>query len=232
MACNDVVNQRRMIDESPAGEEFKQALRGKLDALLALAEATDCRRVRLLAYFGEKATPCGNCDNCLNPPAVWDATDAARKLLSTIYRVHQASGISFGTGHIMDMLRGKRPTRWRSSGTTISTFGIGADLTEPQLRGVLRQLIATGAVGLQKVMLDSGHSFDTLCLTEGSRAVLKGEVPVQLRESVSSAPPNAPAKAAHHRPLPPTWGRTRRCASSTSRPGAPRWRASTTCPPM
>jgi ATP-dependent DNA helicase RecQ len=186
---NDVVNQRRMIDESPAGEEFKQALRGKLDALLALAEATDCRRVRLLAYFGEASTPCGNCDNCLTPPAIWDATDAARKLLSTIYRVNQASGISFGTGHIMDVLRGKKTEKVAQFGhEKISTFGIGADLTEPQLRGVLRQLIATGALGLQKVMLDSGHSFDTLCLTEGSRAVLKGEVPVQLRESVSSAP--------------------------------------------
>ena len=186
---NDVVNQRRMIDESPAGEEFKQALRGKLDALLALAEATDCRRVRLLAYFGEKSTPCGNCDNCLNPPAVWDATDAARKLLSTIYRVNQASGISFGTGHIMDILRGKKTEKVAQFGhEKISTFGIGADLTEPQLRGVLRQLLATGAVGLQKVMLESGHSFDTLSLTEGSRPVLRGEVPVQLRESVSSAP--------------------------------------------
>jgi len=186
---NDVVNQRRMIDESPAGEEFKAALRGKLDALLALAEATDCRRVRLLAYFGEASTPCGNCDNCLNPPAVWDATDAARKLLSTIYRVNQASGISFGTGHIMDILRGKKTEKVEQFGhEKLSTFGIGADLSEPQLRGVLRQLIATGAVGLQKVMLDSGFSFDTLCLTEGSRAVLKGEMPVQLRESVSSAP--------------------------------------------
>ena len=192
---NDVVNQRRMIDESPAGEEFKQALRGKLDALLALAEATDCRRVRLLAYFGEKSTPCGNCDNCLNPPAVWDATDAARKLLSTIYRVNQASGISFGTGHIMDILRGKKTEKVAQFGhEKISTFGIGADLTEPQLRGVLRQLIATGALGLQKVMLDSGHSFDTLCLTEGSRAVLKGEVPVQLRESVSAAAPKRTRK--------------------------------------
>ncbi|MBB6557605.1 ATP-dependent DNA helicase RecQ [Acidovorax soli] len=185
----DVVNQRRMIDESPAGEEFKQALRGKLDALLALAEATDCRRVRLLAYFGEESTPCGNCDNCLTPPAIWDATDAARKLLSTIYRVQQASRIGFGAGHIMDILRGKKTEKVVQFGhEKISTFGIGADLSEPQLRGVLRQLIATGALGLQKVMLDSGHSFDTLCLTEGSRAVLKGEVPVQLRESVSSAP--------------------------------------------
>ncbi|EER59740.1 ATP-dependent DNA helicase RecQ [Acidovorax delafieldii 2AN] len=193
---NDVVNQRRMIDESPAGEEFKQALRGKLDALLALAEATDCRRVRLLAYFGEQSTPCGNCDNCLNPPAVWDATDAARKLLSTIYRVSQASGISFGTGHIMDILRGKKTEKVAQFGhEKISTFGIGADLSEPQLRGVLRQLIATGALGLQKVMLDSGHSFDTLCLTEGSRAVLRGEVPVQLRESVSSASPKRTRKS-------------------------------------
>jgi len=186
---NDVVNQRRMIDESPAGEEFKQALRGKLDALLALAEATDCRRVRLLAYFGEASTPCGNCDNCLTPPAIWDATDAARKLLSTIYRVQQVSRIGFGAGHIMDILRGKQTEKVLQFGhEKISTFGIGADLSEPQLRGVLRQLIATGALGLQKVMLDSGHSFDTLCLTEGSRAVLKGEVPVQLRESVSAAP--------------------------------------------
>ncbi len=186
---NDVVNQRRMIDESPAGEEFKQALRGKLDALLALAEATDCRRVRLLAYFGEESTPCGNCDNCLTPPAIWDATDAARKLLSTIYRVQQVSRIGFGAGHIMDILRGKQTEKVLQFGhDKISTFGIGAELSEPQLRGVLRQLIATGALGLQKVMLDSGHSFDTLCLTEGSRAVLKGEVPVQLRESVSSAP--------------------------------------------
>ena len=191
----DVMNQRRMIDESPAGEEFKQALRGKLDALLALAEATDCRRVRLLAYFGEASTPCGNCDNCLNPPAVWDATDAARKLLSTIYRVHQASGIGFGAGHIMDILRGKKTDKVAQFGhDKLSTFGIGADLTEPQLRGVLRQLIATGAVGLQKVMLDSGMSFDTLCLTEGSRAVLKGEVPVQLRESVSAAAPKRTRK--------------------------------------
>lgn len=192
---NDVVNQRRMIDESPAGEEFKQALRGKLDALLALAEATDCRRVRLLAYFGEQSTPCGNCDNCLNPPAVWDGTDAARKLLSTIYRVQQASGLTFGTGHIMDIVRGKDTEKVQQFGhDKLSTFGVGKDYSEAQLRGVLRQLLATGAVGLHKVMLESGHSFDTLSLTEGSRPVLKGEVPVQLRESVSSAPPKRTRK--------------------------------------
>jgi ATP-dependent DNA helicase RecQ len=192
----DVVNQRRMIDESPAAEEFKQVMRGKLDALLALAEATDCRRVRLLGYFGEASASatCGNCDNCLTPPAVWDGTDAARKLLSTIYRVQQASGISFGAGHLMDIVRGKKTEKVTQFGhDTLSTFGVGSALSEAQLRGVLRQLIATGAVGLHKVMLDSGHSFDTLCLTEGSRAVLKGEVAVQLRESVSA--PAAPKRA-------------------------------------
>jgi ATP-dependent DNA helicase RecQ len=176
----DVVNQRRMIDESPAGEEFKQVLRGKLDALLALAEATDCRRVRLLGYFGEHSTPCGNCDNCVSPPQIWDGTDAARKLLSTIYRVEQQSGISFGAGHIMDILRGKKTEKVAQfHHERISTFGIGADYSETQLRGVLRQLIATGAVAVD------AQAYNTLKLTEGSRAVLKGERSVELRESIS-----------------------------------------------
>jgi ATP-dependent DNA helicase RecQ len=176
----DVVNQRRMIDESPAGEEFKQGLRGKLDALLGLAEATDCRRVRLLHYFGEMSHSCGNCDNCLHPPAVWDGTEAARKLLSTIYRVQQLGG-SYGAVHIMDILRGKATEKVLQRGhETLSTFGIGADLSELQLRGVLRQLIAIGAVAV------NAEAFNTLQLTEGSRAVLKGEVPVQLRASVST----------------------------------------------
>ncbi len=177
----DVVNQRRMIDESPAGEDFKQVMRGKLDALLSLAEGTDCRRVRLLAYFDEASQPCGNCDNCLNPPAVWDGTDAARKLLSCIYRVQQASGISFGTGHIMDILRGKKTEKMAQFGHDgLSTFGIGAEFSETQLRGVLRQLIAIGAVAVD------AQAFNTLRLTDASRAVLKGEVRIQLRESVSS----------------------------------------------
>jgi len=196
----DVVNQRRMIDESPAGEDFKQVMRGKLDALLALAEATDCRRVRLLGYFGEESEPCGNCDNCLHPPAVWDGTDAARKLLSTIYRVQQASGISFGAGHIIDILRGKKTDKVAQFGHDgVSTFGLGADYSEAQLRGVLRQLIATGALTV------NAQAYNTLQLTDASRAVLKGEVPVRLRESVSAperrtrrdrAAPKAPAAVA------------------------------------
>jgi ATP-dependent DNA helicase RecQ len=193
----DVVNQRRMIDESPAEENFKQVMRGKLDALLALAEATDCRRVRLLSYFDEASQACGNCDNCLNPPAVWDGTDAARKLLSTVFRAEQHSGFSFGAGHIMDILRGKATEKVAQYGhAQLSTFGIGANFSETQLRGVLRQLIAMGALNVQ------GQVFNTLQLTEGSRAVLKGEVSVQLRESLSQKPekrsrkPQAPGPAA------------------------------------
>lgn len=173
----DVVNQRRMIDEGTAGEEFKRLQRGKLDALLALAEAHDCRRVRLLGYFGEASSPCGNCDNCLNPPEVWDATEAARKLLSCIYRFAQAphGPRSFGAGHLIDVLRGKATDKVAQYGhAQLSTFGIGADLAEPQWRGVLRQLVALGHVVAQ-------GEWNTLALTDSARAVLKGEVPVLLR---------------------------------------------------
>nr|WP_235835127.1 DNA helicase RecQ [Albitalea terrae] len=172
----DVVNQRRMIDESPAGEEFKRAQRGKLDALLALAEAHDCRRVRLLAYFGEHSTPCGNCDNCLVPPATWDATESARKALSCIYRFHQNGGQRFGAGHLIDVLRGKatdKVTQYRHQ--SLSTFGIGADVSEQQWRAVLRQLIALGHVQTE-------GEYNTLELTPSARQVLRGEVQMLLRQ--------------------------------------------------
>ena len=207
----DVVNQRRMIDESPAEEDFKQVMRGKLDALLALAEATDCRRARLLGYFGEamggsadainseavdaqqisasgtfgaySRWHCGNCDNCLQPPEVWDATDCARKLLSTIYRVQQQSGLSFGAGHIMDILRGKATDKVAQFGhERLSTFGIGAEFSEPQLRGVLRQLIAVGALQVD------AQAFNTLKLLPEARPILKGEQPVRLRAATAPAP--------------------------------------------
>jgi ATP-dependent DNA helicase RecQ len=172
----DVVNQRRMIDDSPASDEFKKQQRGKLDALLTLAEAHDCRRVRLLAYFGEKSAPCGNCDNCLSPPATWDATEAARMALSTVYRFRQHSGLSFGAGHLIDVLRGKVTDKTTQHGHgTLSTFGIGAAWSEPQWRGIVRQLIALGH-------LQSEGEYNTLTLTESARAVLKGEVPITMRE--------------------------------------------------
>jgi ATP-dependent DNA helicase RecQ len=179
----DVVNQRRMIDDSLAPDEFKQVLRGKLDALLALAEASDCRRVRLLRYFGEESQPCGNCDNCLNPPELFDATEPARKLLSCIYRVQQASGHGYGAGHIMDILRGKATEKVEANGhQRLSTFGIGADWSETQWRALLRQLIAIEAVRVDDA------PYNTLHLSDGARAILKGEGEVRLRIQAERAP--------------------------------------------
>ena len=176
----DVVNQRRMIDDSPAAEEFKRGQRGKLDALLALAEAHDCRRVRLLAYFGEASAACAAhqnaCDNCLNPPATWDATEAARKALSGVYRFHQNRGQRFGAVHLIDVLRGKSSEKVDQYGhQNLSTFGIGGDLSEAQWRIVLRQLIALG-------YLRSEGEYNTLELTSTAREVLRGEVQMLLRQ--------------------------------------------------
>jgi ATP-dependent DNA helicase RecQ len=190
----DVVQQRRMIDEGEAGEEFKRLQREKLDALLALAESHDCRRLRLLAYFGEERPAgfrCGNCDNCLFPPATWDGTEAARKLLSCVYRFTQAprGPRSFGAGHLVDVLRGKASDKVAQWGhDTLSTFGVAADLSEAQLRSVLRQLIALGH-------LRTEGEYNTLHLADSARSVLRGEVEVRLRvSSESSAGPAARAR--------------------------------------
>ena len=178
----DVVNQRRMIDDSPAGEEFKRGQRGKLDALLALAESHDCRRVRLLGYFGEASPVCdpatqNPCDNCSAPPATWDATEAARKALSCIYRFLQHGGQRFGAVHLIDVLRGKATDKVAQHGhASLSTFGIGADVSEAQWRAVLRQLIALGH-------LRTEGEYNTLELTATAREVLRGEVSLLLREA-------------------------------------------------
>ena len=188
----DVVNQRRMIDDGPAGEEFKRGQRGKLDALLALAETHACRRMRLLAYFGEPSRPCGPqqnaCDNCLAPPATWDATEAARKALSCIYRFHQQRGQRFGAGHLFDVLRGKPTDKVAQHGhDTLSTFGIGADVAETQWRSVLRQLIARG-------YLHTEGEYNTLELDASARQVLRGEVQLLLRVPADARPRGRGAK--------------------------------------
>ncbi|MBN8742969.1 MAG: DNA helicase RecQ [Thiomonas arsenitoxydans] len=172
----DVVQQRRLIDLSDADDAYKRLSTAKLDAMLALAEAADCRRVRLLGYFGEASQPCGNCDNCLNPPQLIDATEAAQKLLSTIYRCRQASGTSFAASHLIDVLRGKRTEKTERHGHhALSTFGIGADLSETDWRLLLRQLVAQ-----RLVEVDAAH-FNVLHLTDASRAVLKGAQRIHLK---------------------------------------------------
>jgi ATP-dependent DNA helicase RecQ len=181
----DVVNQRRMIEDSPAGEQFKRGQIQKLEALLSLAEAYDCRRVRLLAYFGEASAPCGNCDNCLEPPATWDATVPAQKALSCIYRFAQTGG-HFGAGHLIDVLRGKLTEKVMSNRhQELSTYGIGADVSERQWRAVLRQLIALGH-------LRTDGEFNTLEFTPTSREVLRAEIAVMIR--VAKEPPKRPPR--------------------------------------
>ena len=162
-----------MIAESEAGETYKRISYGKLDALVGLAETAGCRRVRLLAYFGEASTPCGNCDNCLYPPRVWDGTAAAQKALSCVYR----TGQRFGAGHLIDVLRGNSTERvQRLRHDELKTWNIGADRTDKQWRAVFRQLVALGFLDA-----DAG-AYGAFKLTAAARGVLKGEITVSLRE--------------------------------------------------
>ncbi len=172
----DVVQQRRMIDQSEGSEDYRRVSVAKLDALLGLCETAGCRRVRLLAYFGEAGEPCGNCDNCLEPPQVWDATEAARKALSCIYR----TGQRFGAMHLIDVLRGRSTERIvEREHHRLGVFGVGADLDDAAWRNVFRQLAALGYV------CPDHEAYGALKLTEASRAVLKGEQRVEMRHVVA-----------------------------------------------
>lgn len=178
----DVVQQRRMIDESPGDDIYKRRMGQQLDAMLGLCETVTCRRVRLLAYFGQTTTACGNCDVCLDPPEAWDGTVAAQKVMSTLYRLWKERGQRFGAGHIIDVLRGKTTERVKQSAhDTLSVFGIGADMSDKAWRGVLRQLLAQGLLTLDH------DGFNTLALTEDSRAVLKGERTLMFRRESEAA---------------------------------------------
>ena len=169
----DVVQQRRMIDESDADETFKRVLGVKLDAMLGLCETLTCRRVRLLEYFGQQATACGNCDTCLNPPVSFDATVPVQMLLSTVYRVDQR----FGAMHVLDVLRGIDSDKMRQWGhDRLSTFGIGAERSEAEWRAILRQAIALGLVNVDH------DAYSALKLTDAAKPVLRGAQPVQLRQ--------------------------------------------------
>jgi ATP-dependent DNA helicase RecQ len=173
---SDIVQQRRMIDESSGSDTFKRVSIGKLDALVALAETANCRRGRLLRYFGETfgGESCGNCDNCLSPPRLRDGKVAAQKLLSCAYR----TGQRFGAMHLIDVLVGRMTERVQQFGhEKLSVFGIGRELNEKQWRAVIRQLVA-----MAHLRSDS-EAFGALKLTETARGVLKGETEVWLREA-------------------------------------------------
>jgi ATP-dependent DNA helicase RecQ len=177
---SDIVQQRRMIDESSGAEAFKRVSIDKLNALVALAETADCRRTRLLGYFGEvpKAARCGNCDNCLSPPKLLDGKVIAQKLLSCAYR----TGQRFGAMHLIDVLIGRLTERVMQFGhDKTSVFGIGRELGEKQWRAALRQLVAMGH------LQPDAEAFGALKLTETARAVLKGETEVMLREETAGS---------------------------------------------
>jgi ATP-dependent DNA helicase RecQ len=174
---SDIVQQRRMIEESAGSDAFKRVSAGKLEALVGLAETTDCRRTRLLGYFGEKlaAIKCGNCDNCLSPPVLRDGKVIAQKLLSCAYR----TGQRFGAMHLIDVLVGRLTERVTQFGhDRLSVFGIGRELNERQWRAALRQLVALGH------LRPDNEAFGALKLTESARGVLKGETAVMLREAL------------------------------------------------
>ena len=173
----DVVQQRKMIDSSEGDEQHRRRLGQHLDAMLALCETVGCRRQQLLAYFGQQSEPCGNCDTCLAPPTTWDGTVPAQKLLSTIVRLEREHRRHYGAGHLIDILRGKHTPRIDQLGHAgLSTFGLGADISDGQWRGVVRQLLAQGLLGVDT------DGYGTLRLTPDSAAVLSGARQVPLRE--------------------------------------------------
>ncbi|MDR2188747.1 MAG: DNA helicase RecQ [Azonexus sp.] len=168
----DVALQQSRIAESAAGDDRKILETQRLTALLAYCEAPRCRRQVLLDYFGESNTPCGNCDLCAEPPELWDGTLAAQKALSAIFR----TGMRFGVGHLIDILRGKATDKirqWRHD--HLPTFGVGGELDDHAWKSVFRQLAAAGLVHVD--MAEHG----ALQLTEAARDVLKGQRRVELR---------------------------------------------------
>jgi ATP-dependent DNA helicase RecQ len=181
----DVMQQRRMIDGSEGDAEHRRRLGLHLDAMLALCETVECRRVQLLAYFGEESTPCGNCDTCLAPPESWDGTVPAQKLLSTVVRLQRERNQKFGAGQIVDILLGKTTARiTQNDHASLSTFGIGTELSEQEWRGVVRQLLAQGLLAV------SGE-YGTLVVTEASGPGLAGRRPGPRRRELEP-PARAP----------------------------------------
>ncbi|WP_207454974.1 DNA helicase RecQ [Desertivibrio insolitus] len=172
----DVVQQRRMIQESDGDEAHRRRLQQHLDAMLALCETVECRRVQLLAYFGQASEPCGNCDTCLTPAESWDGTIPAQKLLSTVVRLWRERHQRFGAGHLIDILLGKRTPRViEQNHVELKTFGIGTELSEQEWRDAVRQLLAQGLLAV------ASDGYGTLVLTEASASVLDGSRQVRLR---------------------------------------------------
>ena len=170
----DVITLRSMVEASEADEIHKRVERHKLDAMLGYCELTSCRRQTLLNYFGDQLeNPCGNCDNCLEPVQTWDATEAARKALSCVYR----TGQRFGAHHVIDVLLGKTTEKTRNfRHDRLSTFGIGKDLSDKQWLSVFRQLVTQGFLTVD------WEAHGAVRLNESCRAILRGGQSLFLRQ--------------------------------------------------
>ena len=191
----DVVQQRRMIDENEGDLAHRRKLSAHLDAMLALCETVECRRVQLLGYFGQPSTACGNCDTCLSPPEAWDGTVPAQKLLSTVVRLWRERHQRFGAGHLIDILLGRETDRVRvQSHSELKTFGIGTELGEQEWRGVVRQLLAQGLLGV------AADGYGTLVITDASAGVLEGSRVVMLRRETVRAPRASKSKVGAEMP--------------------------------
>ncbi|MBF6063399.1 DNA helicase RecQ [Nocardia terpenica] len=178
---NDVVQQRRLIDNSEGDAAHRRQLQLHLDAMLALCETVQCRRTQLLNYFGQPGEPCGNCDTCMNPPESWDGTVAAQKVLSTVLRLKRERGQSFGAGHIVDILIGKsNPKVLQHKHNELKVFGIGTELRDVEWRGTVRQLLAQGLLAVH-------GEYGVLVLTEASNEVLFSGRTVALRREPERA---------------------------------------------
>ncbi|MFG1951205.1 DNA helicase RecQ [Micromonospora sp. NPDC048830] len=186
----DVVQQRKMIDSSEGDAAHRRVLAAHLDAMLALCETVECRRVRLLSYFGQASEPCGNCDTCLEPPESWDGTIAAQKLLSTVLRLHRERNQKFGAGQCVDILLGRRTEKVaQHRHDSLSVFGVGTELSEAEWRGVVRQLLAQGLLAVE-------GDYGTLVLTETSGEVLGRRRSVPMRRETARPARAKAAKAA------------------------------------
>ena len=178
----DVVQQRRLIDQSPGDRTFKMRMGQHLDAMLALCETVECRRQNLLGYFGQESQPCGNCDTCLENTETFDGLVPAQKLLSTIVRLKRERNQAFGAGHLIDILRGASTERIRQQGhEKLATYGIGNDLSDQDWRSVVRQLLARGILVAQ-------GDYGTLAPGEQAAGVLRGETAVPLRKDTIGRP--------------------------------------------
>ncbi len=184
---DDIRLRRAQIDESLAPLERKQADHARLNALLGLAEATQCRRQVLLSYFGEVSEPCGNCDLCARPAKLFDATTPVRKALSAILR----TGESFGAGHLIDILTGTNTAKVKQRGhDALPTFAVGRELSRARWQGVFRQMMG------RDLIRPDPERHGALRMTEAARPILRGEAEIHLREDTVAATQERPAARA------------------------------------